>query len=97
MNGDAIASVLAASVLNGTTGAADGRISCCDPEACACSCEWQCEWQGGAALSGTWSGAATRQRAKHCAFASASAIESKITTLTSVHRMHLQISMHSLQ
>jgi hypothetical protein len=92
-NGDAIMFVPAASVLNGTAGAADGRISCCGPDACAFPCDWPCEWHGGTALSG----ASTRQRAKHCAFASASATERKITTLAGVHRMRLQISMHSLQ
>jgi hypothetical protein len=92
-NGNAITFVLAAIALNGTTGAAEGRISCCGPAACVCVGEWPCEWHGGVALSA----ASTRQRVKHCAFASASAIENKTKTLASPRRMRLQISMHSVQ
>ena len=87
--GDAMPSVLVASTLKGTIGAAVGRKSCCGEGVCALLCGWQ----GGVACSG----GCTRQRAKHCAFASDSAIESKMKTLAHAHRMRLQISMHSLQ
>src|SRR5580658_6881202 len=87
--GGAITIVPAASALNATVGAADGRISCCGGRTCVLPCEWQ----GG----GTLAGGSTRQRAKHWALASASAIARRIKALAQAQRMRLQISMHSLQ
>lgn len=88
-NGDAITRVPAATPLSAIIGAAVSRKSCCGEGVCALLCGWQ----DGTACSG----ACTRQRAKHWAFASASATESKMKTLPSAPRMRLQISMHSLQ
>ncbi|MGA2214660.1 MAG: hypothetical protein ABSH31_15395 [Bryobacteraceae bacterium] len=82
-------------MFNGTA-AAEGRTSCCGPDACVLPFEWLCEWQGGAAGE-LPSESCTRQRAKHWAFASASATESKMKILAQAQRMRLQINMHSLQ